>query len=55
MAGPRQGRVEDRGVRGMTYTDKPIVFKGASWVDPTSGAIAIMEDFIAVKKGLGEA
>ena len=46
MAGPRPGSVRDRGVRGLQFVDKQLVFQGASWVEPM-GSISLFEDFIA--------
>ncbi len=40
------GSINDRGIKGIEYQDKRINFKGASWIDPTSGSIALMEDFV---------
>src|SRR3990172_4681177 len=39
------GYIKDRGVRGITYTDRVIKTQGAAWLEPTGG-IVLFDDFL---------
>ena len=39
------GSIADRGQRGLEFIDKRIVFRGASWYEPT-GAVILYDDFL---------
>lgn len=39
------GYITDRGRVGLVHQDKPLVFRGASWLDP-AGSVSLFEDFI---------
>lgn len=39
------GYITDRGIRGLTYQDKPIKMSGAAWLEQT-GAAVLFDDFV---------
>jgi len=47
------GNIKDRGIRGLTHKDKPLVLQGASWIDP-SGVAMLFEDFIGLGATLAD-
>ncbi len=43
--GIQTGTINDRGIKGIDYTDKRVNLKGASWIEP-QGSVVLFDDFL---------